>query len=112
MGIVANAQDPELVAGRAAWVESPAGPQREVVTLAPLEVGRDRVSSTFCGAVNFCVAEGGTGSASGGGHIHTPAPSALATHFTEGQARPRQHPPLLWATTSQMRRQSRRCWGG
>lgn len=40
-GIIADAQDPELVAGLAAWVESPAGPQREVV--APLgEVSRDR----------------------------------------------------------------------
>lgn len=40
-GIIADAQDPELVAGLAARVESPAGPQREVV--APLgEVGRDR----------------------------------------------------------------------
>ena len=40
-GIVADAQDPELVAGRATRVESPAGPQCEVV--APLgEVGRDR----------------------------------------------------------------------
>lgn len=39
-GIIADAQDPELVAGLAARVESPAGPQREVV--APLgEVGRD-----------------------------------------------------------------------
>ena len=40
-GIIADAQDPELVAGLATWVESPAGPQREVV--APLgEVSRDR----------------------------------------------------------------------
>ena len=66
------------------------------------------MSSTFCGAVNFCVAEGGTeGQPVGAATSTYPLlPPALATHFTEGQARPRQHPPLLWATTSQMASES------
>lgn len=40
-GVIANAEDPELVARLATWIERPVGHQREVVT--PLgEVSRDR----------------------------------------------------------------------
>ena len=66
------------------------------------------MSSTFCGAVNFWVAEGGSegqkvGAATSTYPLLLPGPPA---HFTEGKARSRQHPPLLWATTSQMASES------